>query len=75
MPRRLPAVSCSSIDRTGVAGGYDIQLDFAADLATDSSLPSLFTALRESLGLKLEAQKVPVEMLVVDHVDKVPAPN
>jgi uncharacterized protein (TIGR03435 family) len=70
-----PAAGLPVIDKTGVAGGYDIKLDFAADLATDPSLPSLFTALRETLGLKLEAQKVPVEMLVIDHLDKVPTPN
>ncbi len=60
------------IDKTGIAGSYDIKLDFAPDLEADSSLPSLFTALQETLGLKLESQKVPVEMLVIDHVDRVP---
>ncbi len=34
----------------------------------DSSRPSLFTAIQEQLGLKLESRKVPVEMLVIDHV-------
>ena len=70
-----PAAGMPVVDRTGVTGGYDIVLDFAADLASDSSLPSLFAALRESLGLKLEARKVPVEVLVIDHVERVPTPN
>jgi uncharacterized protein (TIGR03435 family) len=70
-----PAAGLPVVDKTGIAGGYDIKLGFAADLATDSSLPSLFTALRETLGLKLQAQKVPVEMLVIDHVDRFPTPN
>jgi uncharacterized protein (TIGR03435 family) len=37
--------------------------------------PTIFTALQEQLGLKLEARKVPVEILVIDHVEKVPSEN
>jgi uncharacterized protein (TIGR03435 family) len=44
---------------------------------TGPDLPTanLFTALRESLGLKLEARKEPVETLVIDHVERVPIEN
>jgi len=63
------------IDKTGIAGSYDIDLQFAPDLATDSPLPSLFTALRETLGLELRSQKIPVQFLVIDHVDRVPTEN
>jgi uncharacterized protein (TIGR03435 family) len=69
-PAGLPVV-----DKTGIAGSYDIKLDFAPDLGTDSSLPSLFSALQDTLGLKLQAQQIPVNMLVIDHVERVPTEN
>ena len=43
-------------------------------LSTDVG-PSIFTALEEQLGLKLEARKVPGEILVVDHCEKIPTGN
>ena len=39
------------------------------------SSPDLFTALQEQLGLKLEQRKGPVELLVIDHLEKVPIEN
>jgi uncharacterized protein (TIGR03435 family) len=62
-------------DRTGIPGSYDIKLEFAPELEQDSTLPSLFTALRETLGLELKAQQVPMQVLVIDHIDRVPVAN
>ena len=57
------------LDQTNL-GGYDFMLEFAPPDDVDSSLPSLVTALQEQLGLRLEASKGPVEVLVVDHPEK-----
>jgi len=63
------------VDKTGIEGAYDFSLRYAPDGATDSPLPSLFTAIQEQFGLKLVPEKVPVEMLVIDHVDRAPTEN
>lgn len=63
------------VDKTGLTGDFDIDLKYAPEKALDSSLPSIFTALQEQLGLKLESTKVPFEMLVIDHVNRVPTEN
>jgi uncharacterized protein (TIGR03435 family) len=63
------------VDRTGLTGNYDIGFEYNADPERDSPLPSLFTALQESLGLRLESQKVPVDFLVIDHIDRQPTEN
>jgi uncharacterized protein (TIGR03435 family) len=59
------------LDKTGITGRFDITLTWTPDTATPSadSGPSIFTALQEQLGLKLESTKAPVEVLVVDHVE------
>ena len=63
------------VDKTGIEGTYDIDLKFAPEDGSDSSLPSIFTAVQEQLGLKLESQKVPLQMLVIDHCRRVPTEN
>ena len=63
------------VDKTGLTGTYDIDLSYAPINDSNSTLPSIFTALQEQVGLKLESQKVPVETLVIDHADKIPTEN
>lgn len=66
------------VDKTGVTGKFDFHLEFAADQATpglvaeagDPGGPSIFTAVQEQLGLKLEPTKGPGEFLVIEHVEK-----
>jgi uncharacterized protein (TIGR03435 family) len=59
------------IDRTGIAGNFDFRLLCAIDgfPGFDTS-PSVFDAVQSQLGLKLEARNSPVEITVVDHVEK-----
>lgn len=64
-------------DQTGLAGRFDFTLRWAPEAAqpTDPNPPpGLFTAIQEQIGLKLEATKAPVDVLVIDHVDR-PSPN
>jgi uncharacterized protein (TIGR03435 family) len=63
------------VDKTGIAGQFGVHLTFAQDdvaagaQSTDVG-PSIFTAVQEQLGLKLESTKGPVDVLVIDHVEK-----
>jgi uncharacterized protein (TIGR03435 family) len=69
------------IDKTGLTAYYDFKLEWAQDegvpgpdgkreIGGDRIGPSLFTAIQEQLGLRLEPQKGPVEVLVIDHAEK-----
>jgi len=68
-------------DATGLTGVFNFSLSYAEMRGgptpgeIDSAAPSLFTAVQEQLGLKLEARKTPVEILVIDHAEKVPSGN
>ena len=72
------AVGRTVVDRTGLQGGYDVDLSFTPDqtmLPPDAPPmnpggPSLFTALTEQLGLKLESTKGPVEVIVIDSAER-----
>ena len=61
------------IDRTGLAGTYEYTLDwFPANRipAPESTVPSMFIAVQEQLGLRLESTTAPQEVLVIDRVEK-----
>jgi uncharacterized protein (TIGR03435 family) len=68
------------LDNTGLTDRYDFKLTWAPDSVAadpnpkDTAGPSIFTAVSEQLGLKLESQKGPVPVLVVDHIEA-PSPN
>jgi len=60
------------IDKTGLAGKYDIDLKWTPDdqQGTPDAGPTLFTALEEQLGLKLVPAKGPVDVFMIDHVER-----
>jgi uncharacterized protein (TIGR03435 family) len=79
-----PFLDRTVVDRTGISGLIDYDLSWTPELARDQNAgerpqtnangPSLFTALQEQLGLKLESTRGPVEVLVIDHVER-PTPD
>ena len=79
--RRLSLIlGRSVIDETGFTGLFDLQLDFVPDEITPAMPPpppdsglsgsSIPQALRQQLGIQLESTKGPVEVIVIDHVEK-----
>ena len=80
LAKQLPtAVGRPVVDRTGLTGRYDFQLSWSSDAVStvpseQERPPSIFIALQEQLGLKLESARGPVELLVIDHAEK-PTPN
>lgn len=60
------------VDKTGLAGKYDMALKWTPDdqQGMADAGPSIFTAIEEQLGLKLESAKGPVDTIVIDHTDK-----
>jgi uncharacterized protein (TIGR03435 family) len=66
------------VDRSGLTADYELELRWTPDAdrarRVDPDLPSLFTALREQLGLKLEPTTGPVEVLVIDSAER-PTPD
>jgi uncharacterized protein (TIGR03435 family) len=63
------------VDQTGLSGIFNIDLDYAPLKATDSTLPSFFSAVEDTLGLQLRPEQVTAPTLVIDHVDAAPTPN
>ncbi len=68
------------VDMTDLAGQYQIHLEWTPSSGTTAQTdqptgPTIFTAVREQLGLKLEARKGPLDVLVVDQAEKIPTAN
>jgi uncharacterized protein (TIGR03435 family) len=64
------SVDRTVINKTGLTGNFDLDLQWSKDDNTDlgaDAPPTIYTAIEEQLGLKLEPAKGPVETLVVDH--------
>jgi bla regulator protein BlaR1 len=78
---QYPEVDRVVRDRTNLTGDFNLDLEFlalqstvAGEQTSGDARPSLFTALREQLGLKLEPAQGPIDVLVIDHVEK-PTPD
>jgi uncharacterized protein (TIGR03435 family) len=64
------------LDKTGLAGVFDLNLEFTPDQGASGGQavgldtgPSIFTAVQEQLGLKLESAKGPVDVVVIDRIE------
>jgi uncharacterized protein (TIGR03435 family) len=57
------------VDQTGLDGWFELDLEWSPD-QTASDKPSIFAAVQEQLGLKLESQRGPVDVIVVDHIER-----
>ena len=76
-----PEIRRPVLDKTGLTGKYDYVLQWVPETGAnaapggeknatpDASGPSLFTALQEQLGLKLEPTKAPADVVVIDHIE------
>ena len=62
------------VDHTSLTGTYDFKLEWTPDAADPAGI-SLFTAIKEQLGLRLESAKGPVEVLVIDRAERIPTAN
>jgi uncharacterized protein (TIGR03435 family) len=72
------------VDKTGLTGNFDVSMEWTPDefqgiqpapdgprpAPSDAAGPSLLTALQEQLGLKLESQKGPVEVITIDRAER-----
>lgn len=61
------------LNRTGIDRAFDVELEYTPDQNPEPGA-SLFTAIQEQLGLKLESQRAPVDVLIVDRIER-PSPN
>lgn len=68
---RLPQIARPIINETGLKGSFDLELNFAADPnSAEGDMLSIFTALQEQLGIKLEPGRAPIEVQVIDNAER-----
>ena len=58
------------VDRTSFAEPFDFTLEYAPPDRSDAAGPSIFTAVQEQLGLKLDPVKASIEVMVIDHIEE-----
>ena len=56
-------------DRTSISGTFDVELKWDPGVEP-SDLPSIFTAVQEQLGLRLQREEMPSEVLIIDHIER-----
>lgn len=78
----IASLNVAVVDRTGIDGRFDVELRFAGDVAVSANaapafrdlgvtdVPTLTGAIREQLGLRLQAARAPIEVLVIDRVER-----
>ena len=84
LPFLAPYVNRVIVDRTALSARYDIDLNWTPDRLPQAGTPdaapadpgavSIFTAIQEQLGLKLEPARAPVEVLIIDNLER-PTPD
>ena len=65
------------VNRTGMEGEYDFEMDFTPDAASPNPMDAahLLSALREQLGFNVKSDKAPIDVLIVESVEKAVAGN
>ncbi len=69
-----PVIGRVVVDETGLKGNWDLDLEYTTEQIQGGDGVSPFAAVQEQLGLKLEAGRAPVEVIVIDHLDR-PMPD
>ncbi len=73
-PSALGGLDRIVVDQTGLQGLFDIDLTWAVEAATAADAPSIFTAVQEQLGLRLQPTRAPLQVLVIDDAQR-PSPD
>jgi len=74
----VPPDTLPVVDKTGIAGSYDFHLIYqgpAASAESAANADDLRDAIRRQLGLRLVEAKTPQEVIVVDHLERIPTEN